>query len=62
MSNSTPETVLQVKIIQILRNKWAKFQTKAQKCSRDNFFLEDLVTCTGEQGISAISRSLPDNP
>ena len=37
--------------------KWAKFQTKAQKYSKVDFVLD-----TGEQEIGALSGRLLDNP
>ena len=48
----------------MLRKKWAKSQTKAQKRSKDDFFfnLGDLMTHTGEREIGAISRRFTDNP
>ena len=48
----------------MLRKKWAKSQTKAQKRSKDDFFfnLGDLTTHTGEREIGAISRRFTDNP
>lgn len=47
----------------MLIKKWVYFQTKAQKSAEVHYFyLRDLVTCTREREISAISRRLPDNP
>ena len=37
---NTPETVLQARKIQVLREKWAKSQTKAQKSLKDDFIRE----------------------
>ena len=42
-----PETILQIKKIQILRGKWAKSQTKAKKRAKDNFFQEIMnLSCS----------------
>ena len=42
--------------------KWVYFQTKAQKSKKVHYFyLRDLVTCTREWEISALSGRLPDN-
>ena len=40
MTKDVPETVQWIKKVQILRKKWAKFQTKAQKNSKVHFIQE----------------------
>ena len=37
MCKNAPETVLQIRKIQVQGKKWAKSQTKAQKSLRDDF-------------------------
>ena len=58
MLKNFPETVQWIEKVQILRKKWAKFQTKA----KSPFYAGDLVSRMGEREISAETGRLLDNP